>query len=543
VIADRLSGVSIRPPAIAVQLSGVLAVLIFALGACVLLGWSFDIEGMKGLLPGVIVMIPNTAIGFIAAGAALWLRRSSDGQRANLATALSVFVMVMGLITCIERITGWNAGIDLLLFADDVRRYPYQPPGRMATNSTLAFSLAGFALFTMDSRTRMMRGASQISAMIGVSIATLALIGYLYGASPLYTVDQAAGMALLTALGFATLHVGILLARPRRGAVALILADDAGGILLRQLLPAALTITLALGMLWIRMRYAQLVSLEGGVSLFVLLIGGTIIALVVRSALLLGRADRERTAHFEREVEARRIAEQASRAKSDFLATMSHELRTPLNAIIGYSSLLIDGVPEPPTKGQYEKLRRIAVSADHLLSLIDDVLSLSRLEFEAEQIVPDDIAVVAVVRDVVSIIEPLASAKRLQLEVQTSGTDLTLRTDGKRLRHILLNLLGNSIKFTATGSVRLYVDGRSDSVAFIVRDTGIGIAPENQARVFEAFWQVQQSRTRTVQGTGLGLALCQRLTHLLGGTLTLESELGVGTTVTVVLPRDFSVSS
>jgi polar amino acid transport system substrate-binding protein len=304
-----------------------------------------------------------------------------------------------------------------------------------------------------------------------------------------------------------------------------------------------LTVTLVLGLLWIRMRYAQLVSLEGGVSLFVLLIGGTIVGLVVRSALLLRRADRERTAHFDREVEARRIAEQASHAKSDFLATMSHELRTPLNAIVGYSSLLIDGVPEPSTKGQREKLRRISISADHLLSLIDDVLSLSRLEFEAEQIVPDDIAAVAVVHDVVAIIEPLAFAKQLRLEVGTSGTDLTLCTDGKRLRQILLNLLGNSVKFTATGSVRLDVDGRSDSVAFIVHDTGIGIALENQARVFEAFWQVQQSRTRTVQGTGLGLALCQRLTHLLGGTLTLESELGQGTTVTLVLPREFPLSS
>jgi signal transduction histidine kinase len=302
-------------------------------------------------------------------------------------------------------------------------------------------------------------------------------------------------------------------------------------------LPAALIITLLLGSLWIRMREAELVSREGGVALFVLLIGGTIAGLVVRSALLLRRAERERSRHFEREVEARRLAEQASQAKSDFLATMSHELRTPLNAIIGYSSLLIDGVPEPSTKGQQEKLRRITVSADHLLSLIEDVLSLSRLEFEAEQIVSADIAVAAVVRDVVSIIEPLALAKQLRLEVRTSGDDLTLHTDGKRLRQILLNLLGNSVKFTVTGSVRLYVEGRADSIAFTVHDTGIGIARENQERVFEAFWQVQQSRTRTVQGSGLGLALCQRLTQLLGGELTLESELGRGTTVTLVLPR------
>ena len=525
------------PRAIAALLSSTAAVLIFALGASVLLGWSFDIEAMKGLVPGVIVMIPNTAVGFIAAGAALWLRQSRDRPRSAIATALSAFVLVLGVVTCFERITGWSAGIDLLLFADDVRRYPYLPPGRMATNSTVAFSLAGFALFTMDSRRKRIRTAAQGASFLGLSIGALALIGYIYHARPLYAIDQAAGMAFLTALGVTGLHAGILFARPRRGAVGLLIADDAGGLLLRQMLPAALTITLLLGLLWIQMRESQLVSREGGVSLFVLLIGGTIFGLVVRSALLLRRLDRDRTAHFKREVEARRIAEQASRAKSDFLATMSHELRTPLNAIIGYSSLLIDGIPEPATRGQQEKLRRISVSADHLLSLIDDVLSLSRLEFEADQIVPEDIAVVAIVRDVVSIIEPLAQAKHLQLEIRTSGDELMLYTDGKRVRQILLNLLGNSVKFTPAGSVLLHVDGREDSVAFIVVDTGIGIAPENQARVFEAFWQVQQTRTRTVQGTGLGLALCQRLTQLLGGEMTLESELGKGTTVTLVLPR------
>src|SRR5438309_2002835 len=215
-----------------------------------------------------------------------------------------------------------------------------------------------------------------------------------------------------------------------------------------------------------------------------------IVAFAVRAALLLARADRARTEHFRREVDARRIAEQASRVKTDFLATMSHELRTPLNAIIGYTSLLIDGIPEPVTVDQRDRLRRIAVSAQHLLSLIEDMLSLSRLEFGAEAIVADDVVAVAVARDVLAIIEPLAATKGLNLVLRSTGRDLTIYTDAKRLRQILLNLVGNSVKFTTRGSITLEIEEDGDAILFSVRDTGIGIAPEHQQRVLEAFWQV-----------------------------------------------------
>jgi signal transduction histidine kinase len=529
------------PRAIASRIPGVAAVTIAVIGADVLLGWAYDVERMKGLLPGLIVMIPNTAVALMAGGIALWLKRSDHRRRSIVATILSASVFGIGFITFIERVTGLNAGIDLLLFADKVRSYPYLPPGRMATNSTICFTLAGFALLALDARSRRARDAAQVAASFGVSIGLLALIGYLYGARPLYAIDQAAGMALITAIGLTLLNFGILFARSRRGAVSVLVSEDAAGALFRQLLPPAFLVTITLGWLWLRLRDHQLVSREGGVAIFVLLIFGTIVGLVIRSALLLRRADRARTAHFMREVDARKIAEQASRVKSDFLATMSHELRTPLNAIIGYASLLIDGVPEPATPGQQEKLRRISVSADHLLSLIEDVLSLSRLEYASEEIVPELVAVGPLARDVGSIIEPMALAKHLRLEIRLSGTDLTLLTDQKRLRQILLNLLGNSIKFTTRGSVSLQVKGRSEDIVFVVRDTGMGIAPEHQARVFEAFWQVQQSRTRTEQGTGLGLALSQRLTKLLGGTITLESALGRGTTVSLALPRTNTV--
>ena len=531
----------LTPRVIASSVAAVAALVVFSIGALVLLGWTFDIEGLKGFFPGFIITIPNTAVGFMLAGTALWMRRGDHRKTVVTANVLSAMVLALGLVSFVERTTGLDFHIDLLLFADKVRTYPYLPPGRMATNSSVCFFLAGFALLTMDRRRRDLRMASRAAAMLGLAIGLLALIGYLYGTRPLYAIDKAAGMALLTAIGMTALATGIVFARPRRGAISLVVSDDAGGLLFRQVLPAAVTITVFLGWLWIRMRNAELVSREGGVALYVLLTVGTILGLVIRSALLLRRADRARDAHLRREADARQLAEQASRVKTDFLATMSHELRTPLNAIIGYSNLLIDGIPEPSTRGQQEKLHRIMVSAQHLLSLIEDVLSLSRLEFGAEVIVVEDVAAVAVARDVLAIIEPLATAKNLSVILRTSGRDLTIMTDAKRLRQILLNLVGNSVKFTTRGSITLEIEEDSDKILFSVRDTGIGIAPEHQQRVFEAFWQVEQSRTRTVQGTGLGLALSKHLSDLLGAKLTLASELDKGTTVTLALPRQFSV--
>jgi signal transduction histidine kinase len=528
------------PRAIASRVPAVASAIVFSIGALVLAGWAFDVDGLKGFFPGVIVTIPNTAVGFVFAGTALWMRRNDRRKVSIAADVLSALVLALGLAMFVERITGVDLGIDLLLFADKVRTYPYLPPGRIATNSALCFSLAGFALLTMDRRSRKARMASRAAGMLGLGVGLLALIGYLYGTSPLYAIDKAAGMALLTAIGMTTLATGIVFARPRRGAISLVMSDDAGGLLFRQMLPAAVLVTVFLGWLWIKMRDEELVSREGGVALFVLLTVGTILGLVIRSALLLRRADRARNAHFRREVDARQIAEQASQVKTDFLATMSHELRTPLNAIIGYSNLLIDGIPEPSTRGQQEKLQRIMVSAQHLLSLIEDVLSLSRLEFGAEEIVVEDVAAVAVARDVLAIIEPLATAKNLGVVLRTAGRDLTILTDAKRLRQILLNLVGNSVKFTVRGSITLEIEDDGDTVLFSVRDTGIGIAPEHQQRVFEAFWQVEQSRTRTVQGTGLGLALSKHLSDLLGAKLTLASELDKGTTVTLALPRNFA---
>jgi signal transduction histidine kinase len=233
---------------------------------------------------------------------------------------------------------------------------------------------------------------------------------------------------------------------------------------------------------------------------------------------------------------ARLEAEAASRAKSEFLAVMSHELRTPLAAIIGYEELLFDGITGPVNEGQRTQLGRIKASATHLLSLIDEVLTLSRVEAGREITHPERIPVFAALHEASSLAMPLAAEKGLALEVVRAPRDVEVWADATKLRQILLNLLTNAIKFTDAGSVVLESQKLDDHVDIVVRDTGIGIAPSDHDRVFDTFWQVEQKSTRKVGGTGLGLSVSRRLARLMNGELTVVSRLGAGSTFTLRLP-------
>ncbi|HYW05578.1 MAG TPA: ATP-binding protein [Longimicrobium sp.] len=233
------------------------------------------------------------------------------------------------------------------------------------------------------------------------------------------------------------------------------------------------------------------------------------------------------------------VALEANETKSAFLATMSHELRTPMNAILGYADLLDAEVAGPLTDAQRGQLTRISASARHLLQLIDEILTFSRIEAGREQVSVERFDLGALARDTSALVDPMAHAKGLRFPSRVPLEPVWMVSDPGKVRQILLNLLSNAVKFTDSGEVRLTVRVHEERAVMEIQDTGIGIAPEQLGRVFDAFWQVEQSSTRRAGGTGLGLSVTRQLVSMLGGEVLLRSAPGEGSTFTVELPLEF----
>jgi signal transduction histidine kinase len=257
----------------------------------------------------------------------------------------------------------------------------------------------------------------------------------------------------------------------------------------------------------------------------------------------LERKVREATAELVRQNELlRRQAiqlEQASALKSQFLANMSHEFRTPLNAILGYTSMLLKGVLGPLDEEQTDGLGRVDSNARHLLGIINDILDISRIEAGRMPLRLADFRMAELVGEVLAEVEPLVARSPVQITAAIDRRLPPVRSDRQKVKQIILNLLVNAVKFTPHGTITVSAerDRRARTLAIAVADTGLGIAPEDQQRIFEDFQQADSSPTRSHTGAGLGLAICRRLAVMLGGEIRLESRLGMGSTFTLVLPR------
>jgi signal transduction histidine kinase len=230
-------------------------------------------------------------------------------------------------------------------------------------------------------------------------------------------------------------------------------------------------------------------------------------------------------------------AQAGNNAKTEFLATISHELRTPLTAVIGYTELLMAGLGAPLPATAHNWLQRIRASAEHQVRLIEDILTYVRAEAEREGVRLSRSSAAEIIEEAVAVLRPSFEQASVELKVE-AGENIVFTTDSDRVRQILINLLSNALKFTPQGSVTLGARRAENGVFFSVTDTGVGIACDHVEKVFEAFWQADQSDTRRYSGSGLGLAVSRRLARQLGGELRVESELGQGSRFLLELPFD-----
>ena len=540
------------------RVSGIIGIIV---GAAVLSGWALDIPALRAI-PGTPGMSPITAITFMLTGLALFLAHPADAPKwmGQVARVLAIIVIGVTLVTGAEYLLNTNLGIDILVFPNGASApagVTGKPEGRMAINTAAAFLCLAIGLLFLPRDRRENGIASQIAAFGAVVIAFIALVGYAFGVRDFYSMQQFLGMALLSAATFVVLGLGLLFSQVHRGLPGLVSDSGAAGVVARRLLPGTIILPFVLGMVRLAGEESGLFSSELATSLFAVADIVIFLLLVAWSARVLRVTDRKRAELFIKErdarmssekarhdaemaraeaEEARAEAESANGAKGDFLAVMSHELRTPLSAIMGYQELLADGITGPINEQQSQQLGRIKASARHLLSLIDEILTFTRIDAGREEVNIERVSLTALLEPAAELVESLARARGLHIEVMLPPQQIMVETDAVKVRQMIVNLLSNAVKFTDRGRIILSGDQRGDQLVITVQDSGIGISSDHIERIFEPFWQVEQTATRRAGGTGLGLTVTRRLALLLGGDVTVNSNPGDGTTFTICLP-------
>lgn len=521
----------------ALRLAQVMGVLTVLLGLIVLAGWVFHLESLKSVLPNYVSMKANTALCFVLSGASLligYLSRPSAWKK-NCSLILVLPVIFIGGMTLVEYLSGQSFGLDQWLFRDFPHPAHTSDPGRMAPNTAIDFLLCGFALILLA---RGPRGAvaAHLLAIAALFIALLALIGYLFNAQAFITIASLTQMALHTMAGFWLLGLAILCARPKKGLMTAVLANSPGGLIARRLIGPAIFTPLVFG--WIAFQGLSLKYYDAGAAASLIVLSSMLVicALTMWSIVELNRIDTERRRLREAQLnaDAREVgALEASRLKSEFVANVSHELRTPMNGVLGMTSLLLDSHLTPEQREHVETIRQ---SGDALLNLVNEILDFSKIEAGKIDLDQKPFSLATCVDEVINLLAVSARRKKINLISFIEPHVLpAFLGDAARVRQILLNLLGNAVKFTDTGEVTLQVSSAPVKeniyrLEFLISDTGMGISPEGLSLLFHPFQQGDASATRRHGGTGLGLTISKRLVELMGGEITVSSVLSSGST-------------
>jgi signal transduction histidine kinase len=521
------------------RIAGLLLVLIASLG---LAGWILGIEDLKGLF-GSITMKANAAAGLLAAGLALMFVRTSNKGALIAGRCCAAFVGLLGAATLSEHLAGWNLGIDQLLFTETPGALATASPGRMGVNSSVCFVLSGVALAGLHRKTRRGVVVAQVLGAIVMTLALVPVVGYIYGATELYAVARLTGIAFPTAVALLVLGLGLIAARPSAGPVAALLTDAPHGIMARRLLVVAVCVPLVLGYfrVWGERRGWYDVSL--GASMFAVAMIVLLSLTIWRTAVALGRtgknlerAEQERNDLLMLERTARQKAEQADRAKDEFIAALSHELRTPLNAILGWMYMVRNEAVPDAAKGKAAEA--VVRNAGLLARLIEDLLDTSRITTGRLELAMGPVDLRDVVHAAIESVLPASQQRGVLVALDADPAIPELTGDPQRLQQIVWNLLSNAIKFSPPGeTVNVEITAQDGAAMVVVRDRGTGIDGEFLPQLFERFQQGDSSTARESGGLGLGLYIARHLTEMHGGSLHAHSDgRGKGAQFTLRLP-------
>lgn len=516
-------------------------------GCVVLVGWIFDIVPLQRLHPDWVTMRPNTALGFIGAGSALWLTVVGKGTaRQRISWIAALLVSVLGALTFAEYLSGRDFGIDDWLGLTNIAPTADAPhPARMSIVTALHFALLGMALallpFMIAERYPWLVDAPVLLAAFSSCVA---ILGYFYDPQSLYAIVPYDSVAFHTAWTFFALCAGVILARPGRGLARLLVGEHAGGAVARRLLPFAIAVPVALG--WVRLeaqRSLHLFDVSVGVMFLVSTNIVIFVVIILWNVRALDRADRERQrldliGRLNAELN-QRLSELAAANKEleAFSYSVSHDLRAPLRAIDGFSRLVLEEHAERLPEDGKNFLQIVRRNTQQMGHLIDDLLAFSRLSRQAMKI--KSFSLTKMAKETLGDLKPDYDGRTIDIVVGDLGRAMA---DPALMKQVFANLLGNAIKFTRhKGDSRIEIGRREsspenqDEKIYYVKDNGAGFDMRYVDKLFGVFQRLH--RAEDYEGTGVGLAIVQRIIHRHGGRIWAEGEVNEGATFYFTLGR------
>lgn len=498
------------------------ATVLIGVAVLALVGWQFDLSPLKRLFVGLTPMNPLTALCFIALGANLAVRTWRP-HRIALADCFAGAVVIVTSCRLGAYLFGADFPLDKLLYSSELLRE--QIHNEMAWSTATLFLLCGIGYLATSIREAWASLVAQAGAAITAFTALLVTDEYVFRA--LSNQDRMIPMALNTALMFLVASGGILILTWRHGFMRTLTLSAAGSKTTLLLLGMAIVIPFGLGLTIEELRRNGFIGQRSGDAFTVALISGVFAVVIWMTARCNARAE-------EAVLAAKADAERANLAKSEFLSRMSHELRTPLNAILGFAQILqLEGLSDR----QADCVSHILRGGKHLLSMINEVLDISRIETGNLAMSCEPVEASGLLREAVQLLAPVASDKGVDLRDRTDSSDqIYVTADRQRLHQVLINLLSNAIKYNvADGKVTVECrHGEPGRVQLVVSDTGKGIDEDKLSQLFSPFSRLG-AEDSTVEGTGLGLALSKSLSECMGGTLVYAPNPGGGSVFTLEL--------